>query len=102
MAQENSGRIVLIVKLKSALSEEELVKIAHERAPQFRAIPGLVQKYYVKLDEPNMFGGVYIWESEEALQAYRQSELAATIAQAYQVVEPPQIERLDVLFPLRD
>ena len=97
-----NGRILLVVKLNSSLSEEELLKVAHERAPQFRAIPGLIQKYYVKLAEPGWFGGVYLWESEEALQSYRASDLAATIAQAYRLVEPPRIERLDVLFPLRD
>ena len=51
-----------IIRLKTNLSEEELLKRAHEREPQFKAIPGLVQKYYMKMTEPNSFGGVYVWD----------------------------------------
>ncbi len=50
--------ILQFVKLKTWLSEEELLKIAHERAPQFRSIPGLVQKYYVRREGPGEFAGV--------------------------------------------
>lgn len=94
------GHIMLMVRIKTNIGHEELVRRAHEREPQFAALPGLIQKYYIKINE-NEFGGVYIWESEEALAAYRKSELAATIAQAYGATEPPTIERLDILFDLR-
>ena len=75
--------IIQIIKLKSALTEQELLEKAHERSPKFKTIPGLVQKYYVKTGDEGEYGGVYIWESEEALQEFRQSELAATIPQSY-------------------
>ncbi|RKD91112.1 YdhR family protein [Mangrovibacterium diazotrophicum] len=94
--------IMQIIRLKTNLSEEELLKRAHEREPQFKAIPGLVQKYYVKMGEPNSFGGVYVWDSEESLQTFRQSELAASIPKAYELAEAPGIEVLDVLFSLRE
>lgn len=93
--------IIQIIKLKSALTEQELLEKAHERSTKFRAIPGLVQKYYVKTGADGEYGGVYIWESEEALQEFRQSELAATIPQSYQLIKAPDIEILDVLFALR-
>lgn len=91
-----------IVKLKTALPEDELLKIAHERAPQFRAIPGLVQKYYVRRPGEGEFAGVYVWDSMESLTAYRESDLAKSIPAAYQVTEPPVVEVGEVLFPLRD
>lgn len=94
--------IVQIIKLKTALSEEEVIKVAKEREPQFQAIPGLIQKYYVKMNESGQFGGIYIWDSWESLKSYRESELAAGIQEAYQVLEAPDIEVLDVLFQLRD
>lgn len=94
--------IIQIIKLKSGLSEEELLNVADERKPGFEAIPGLVQKYYFKTGEEGGYGGVYIWDSKESLMEYRQSELAATIPQAYQLVEAPDIEVLDVLFQLRE
>ena len=94
--------ILQIVKLKTALSEEELLRVAHERAPEFRAIPGLVQKYYLRRQGEGEFAGVYLWDSMESLMEYRESDLAKSIPEAYQVVEPPVIEIGEVLFPLRD
>jgi len=94
--------IIQIIKLKSELSEEELLKTAKEREPRFKAIPGLLQKYYVKLGQPGQYGGVYIWDSKESLQSYRESDLAASIPQAYKLIEAPNIEIMDVLFQLRE
>ena len=94
--------ILQIVKLRTELTEEELLRIAHERAPQFRAIPGLLQKYYVRRAGPGEYAGVYVWDSAESLAAFRESELARSIPEAYRLVGPPEIEIGEVLFPLRD
>ena len=94
--------IIQIIKLKSQLSEEELLKIAREREPKFKSIPGLLQKYYVKLSEPGQYGGVYVWDSKESLQSFQKSDLAAGIPQAYKLIESPSIETMDVLFQLRE
>ena len=93
--------IIQFVKLKSDLPQEELLKRANERKPQFEAIKGLLQKYYVKVNEGE-YGGIYIWDSPESLQEFRQTELAATIPQAYEVTEAPNIELFNVMFKLRD
>ncbi len=100
--REKKRMILQVVKLRTELSEEDLLAIAHERAPQFRAIPGLVQKYYARRDGPGEFAGVYLWDSMESLADFRESELAKSIPAAYQVVEPPTIEVSVVLFALRD
>jgi heme-degrading monooxygenase HmoA len=94
--------IIQIIKLKSELSEEKLLQTAREREPNFKAIPGLLQKYYVKLNQEGQYGGVYIWDSKESMQSYRESDLAASIPQAYKLIEAPDIEILDVLFQLRE
>jgi len=94
--------LVQIIKLKSDLPEKELLKRARERETHFKALPGLLQKYYVRGSEPGHYAGIYVWESEESMQAFRQTELAATIPKAYEIVEPPQVETLDMLFKLRD
>ena len=101
MQPETEGRIIQIIKLKTSLKEDEALKIARERAPQFKAIPGLIQKYYVRASPPHHFAGIYIWDSMESLQAYRESELAASIPQAYKLLEAPEIEVLDVMFELK-
>jgi len=94
--------IIQIVKFETSLSEAEVLQVAKERAPQFQALPGLLQKYYVKLGQPNSYGGVYVWDSMESLAAFRESELASSIPAAYSVKGAPQIEILETLFQLRE
>jgi heme-degrading monooxygenase HmoA len=94
--------LLQIIKLKSNLPEEELLKRAKVRGPQFKAIPGLLQKYYVKTDQPGQYGGIYVWESPESLQSYLASDLAKSIPEAYEIIEAPNIEILDILFQLRN
>ena len=94
--------IVQFVQFETSLTEQEAMAIAQERAPTFRAIPGLVQKFYLKLGKPNHFGGFYIWKSREDMLAYRESDLAKTIPSAYKVIGTPDVEIYDMLFPLRE
>jgi heme-degrading monooxygenase HmoA len=93
--------ILQIIKLKSNLPQELLLERAKERAPQFEAIPGLIQKYYVKTAQPGQFAGIYVWDSVESIQSFRESDLAKSIPQAYDITEAPNIEVMDVLFQLR-
>ena len=93
--------ILQVIKLKSDLSEEELLRRARDREPQFRAIPGLLQKYYAKRGGDGEYGGIYVWDSPESLQSFRESDLARSIPGAYEVTEAPDIEVMDILFQLR-
>ncbi len=93
---------IQFIKLKSNLPEQELLEKAREREPQFKALPGLLQKYYVKMEQPGHYGGIYVWDSKESMAAFRQSDLAAGIPEAYQIIEPPEIEMMEMIFKLRD
>ncbi len=93
--------IIQTVKFKSALSEAEVQRVMEERAPQFRALPGLLQKYYLRENQTGEVGAVYIWDSEESLRTYRQSDLARTIASAYKAVEQPRVEVFETVLILR-
>ena len=91
--------ILLLVRgLKSRLSREELERRYKERMPQFRALPGLVQKYYSYDETTGTWAGIYLWDSEESLATYMDSDLCKSIAAAYELTEPPVLER----FPLVD
>ncbi|WP_223548305.1 hypothetical protein [Aestuariivivens sp. NBU2969] len=100
MGDKKAGTIMQMVRFKTRLSEEQLLKVAKEREPHFKAISGILQKYYLKLGD-HEYGGVYVWDSIESLETYRASDLAASIPYAYQVIEPPTIEVMDILFELR-
>ncbi len=93
--------IVQFVQFETSLTEKEVMAVAEERAPQFRAISDLVQKFYLRLDKPNHYGGFYVWKSREAMLAFRESELAKTIPLAYKVVGAPDVDIHEMLFPLR-
>ena len=94
--------LVVLVKFKSPLSLEEVLKVADRRADQFRALKGLQQIYYLQEPATQEYAGLYLWESQEDFLTYRDSELRATIAQAYQTVGEPRIEVFSVIETLRD
>ena len=94
--------ILQIIKLKSDLPEEELLKRAREREASFKSIPGLLQKYYVKTSTEGEYGGVYVWDSAQSLQSYQASDLAKGIPAAYAITEAPDIEMMDIIFQLRN
>ncbi len=100
--ESHKGQVIQIVRFKTDLPESEVVRIAKERQLQFQNVPGLLQKFYTKYDnDPRSYGGVYVWESLESLKAYRETDLAKTIASAYHVAEAPSVEVVPVLFKLR-
>lgn len=93
--------IIASVKFETTLADEEALKIAEERLPQFLDIPGLIQKYYVKTGQPNEWIGVYIWDSLESMKNFRETDLAKSIPAAYQVKGQPQMEVNNVAMTLR-
>ncbi len=91
--------VIHFVRITTHLAQEEVRQIMEERAPRFREVPGLLQKYYGYEPSSEAFCGCYIFDSEESRQAFSQSELARTIPAAYQA-EEVRIEAYEVLFPL--
>jgi len=98
----SNDMVVQIIKVKSQLSEEELIQTATERAAGFRLLAGLTQKYYVRTGEAGVYAGVYIWESAEAMKAFQKTDLAATIKDAYKLTGAPEVDISKVLFKLRE
>ena len=93
--------VVLMVKFKSGLTYEEAEKRYKERLPEFQALPGLIQKYYLHNPETGEWAGMYLWDSQESLEAYLASELRGTIAETYEVVGEPRVDRMAVVDVLR-
>ena len=93
--------IVQIVRFKSGLSDEQVREMYEGRAPRYRELEDLIQKYYLRFAKTGEHGAVYVWKSEEALQAFRESELGRTIASAYQVQGTPDAEMAEVVMTLR-
>ena len=98
----NQPSLILLVKFKTSLSLEEVKKVVDSRIDEFRALKGLQQKYYLQEPGTQEYAGLYLWESKEDFLAYRDSELRATIAKAYQTEGEPRIEAFKVIKPLRE
>ena len=94
--------VMLIVRgLKSKLSHDELERRYKERMPQFRDVPGLLQKYYSYDSTTEEWAGIYLWESEEAAAAYLESDLRKSIPSAYELIQPPSVDRFPIVDVLR-
>jgi heme-degrading monooxygenase HmoA len=94
--------VMLIVRgLKSKLPHDELERRYKERMPQFRDVPGLLQKYYSYDSSTEEWAGIYLWESEESAAAYLESDLRKTIPSAYELTQPPRVERFPIVDVLR-
>lgn len=90
---------VLFVRITSGLEADEFDRRLLERRPRFRDVPGLVQKVYGRDPGTGDVCGIYFFESEKALHAYRETELARTIPSAYEAVSVRR-EVYDVMYAL--
>ena len=93
--------MMLLVRFHSSLTLDEVLRVVDERAPEFRALAGLRQKYYLHDADTGEYAGLYLWETTEALAEYRASELKASIAAAYQTQGGPRVEVYRVVKALR-
>lgn len=92
--------IVQLVRYGSTLSYDEVMERFEGRSDRYREVPGLLQKYYVHYSETDEYGGVYIWESEDALQKWRDTNLAETLAETYLVTDGPTSEVAELMLVL--
>ncbi len=93
--------VILQVRFQSGLDFDEVRRVVKQRAPEFRALPGLVQKYYARNPETGEVWGVYFWDSRESLDAFRASDLAKSIPAAYHVAGEPDRQVAEVFEVLR-
>jgi hypothetical protein len=99
-AESKEAGVVLIVRLTSDLPFDELERRLMVRKPSFMDVPGLIQKIYGHDPATGAACGIYFFESREALAAFRDSDLARTIAEAYEATDVRR-EAFEVLYPLR-
>lgn len=62
------------------LSDSEFRAACDEIAPAFADVPGLISKVWLANRGTNTYGGVYTWDTREAMEAYGESELFRAVA----------------------
>ncbi|HJP07670.1 MAG: YdhR family protein [Proteobacteria bacterium] len=61
------------------ISRAEYEVVCDDLAGTFAEVPGLKSKHWLADEENNTYGGVYIWETKEAYEAFVASELFAGV-----------------------
>jgi hypothetical protein len=74
---------IVIFQLPADVTAEQARKLYADSAPKYRAMKGLVRKYYLWDGERRIGGGVYLWESRAAADAVYTAEWKAYIRQRY-------------------
>jgi heme-degrading monooxygenase HmoA len=93
--------IVSLVRFTSRLSDDQVQAAFEWRADSYRDVPGLLEKRYLRFRDTGEFGAIYVWESEEALARFRETDLARTIPSVYEVEGLPSSELADVCLVVR-
>jgi heme-degrading monooxygenase HmoA len=93
--------IVSLVRFTSRLSAEEVQAAFEDRADRYRSVPGLMEKIYLRFRDSGEFGAVYVWDSEESLARFKESDLARSIAETYEVDGAPSSELAEVTLLIR-
>ena len=78
---------LFLILFRSELPQEEVIRNFKERANKYREVRGLVQKYYLHDESSGEFGGMYLFDSKENLDAFRNSDLAKSIGAAQKTLE---------------
>jgi heme-degrading monooxygenase HmoA len=58
-----------------AISDREFIEANREFAEAIAQVPGLLAKIWLKAPDASVYGGVYLWESRAAYEAFAASEL---------------------------
>jgi hypothetical protein len=91
--------VIHIVRFRSALSNERITELFRARAHEYLAVPGLLQKYYLRF-RSGEYGGVYVWDTAASMEQFMAGELARSICDVYRVEESAR-DIADVVIALR-
>jgi len=88
---------VLVFLYKSGLPMDEILERFKRRSDKYRDVKGLLQKLYVQDESTGHVGGIYVFDSKDTLDAFKNSDLARSIGETYKFLEPPAIRTLEVV-----
>ncbi|WP_144903223.1 YdhR family protein [Halobellus captivus] len=93
---------LVFATFESELNHEEIIETMRQRAAKFREVEGLVQKYFVHDRDNDRYGACFVFDSERSRDAYFESELSASVGDAYAITGDPSVTKAHLLFPLRE
>lgn len=77
----------------NGISHEEFAELCDQVAPGYAEIDGCISKLFVRDPaDPDVFGGVYLWESRTAAEVYLREGVASML------VDSPQFADFEVSY----
>jgi len=92
---------IVTITYDSGLPAEAVDALFRERAGKYREMDGLLQKFYTVDEERGRVGGVYVFETAAARDALFDSDVHASLREAYDARDV-EIDSAHVLFPLHE
>ncbi len=87
---------IMVLIFETGLKIEELTKTSNERFDKFQHVKDLLQKFYISDPNSDQVGGIYVFDSKENLEAFRESELSKSTSEAYKFLEPADVKFFNV------
>ncbi len=83
-ATEVSTQVAVVVRIPipSGVDHTKIEGEMSKTVPYYKKLPGLIRKYFTISDDQK-FGGIYLWESRKAAEAYYNEEWCAHVAKTY-------------------
>jgi hypothetical protein len=97
----SSHVIVSVARFRSRLSGEDVQPRFEQRAQRYLEVPGLCEKIYLRFRDTGEWGAGCVWDSEQSLARFRESELAKSIPSAYEIEGDALTELADVALVLQ-
>jgi Putative mono-oxygenase ydhR len=85
--------VVVKIPIPPGLARAKIVAAMEKQVPKYKALPGLVRKYFT-LSDDQTFGGIYLWKSREIAEAYYNDAWRAGVLKRYGA--PAEVTYFDV------
>lgn len=89
--------VIQFVEFTSGLSDEEVRRMIEVRAPEYREVAGLFQKFYVRNSGSGRYGGISIWADEDSLREAHDLDLEKSIRDVFRVEGLVDVETFEVM-----
>jgi hypothetical protein len=77
--REQDVHVQVVTYRIGEVSDEEFIEANQEFASMMAAVPGLLAKIWLKAPSGGIYGGVYLWHSRDAYEAFMASDLWASV-----------------------
>jgi hypothetical protein len=70
---------LITYQLRDISQADYLKQMVEPDAPVLAKVPGLISKVWLADESQNTFGGFYLWETREAMDAFMHSDLVKAV-----------------------